>query len=199
MDNLLYHVCRNMYNNMESLKRHLKNHNSYNCPECKYNLLRKDTLKRHSKTHKRQPFSRFEAQIPERTTWIETRAYQADPRNMNSYIYQQSLLKNKEIFPWILHKLDTQTKTSRPYHQLEPVIIQLESTEPLHDPRPHPEATQTSLSEEIDHLLNQEYAISTSLSELDIMLRNLESEENREEETNANEDNEDIWKLIDSI
>ena len=33
------------------------------------------------------------------------------------------------------------------------------------------------------------------------MLRNLESEENREEETIANEDkdNEDIWKLIDSI
>ena len=31
------------------------------------------------------------------------------------------------------------------------------------------------------------------------MLRNLELEDNREEETNANEDNEDIWKLIDSI
>ena len=144
--------------------------------------------------------SRFEAQIPERTTQIETRAYQADPMNINSYIYQQSLPKNKEIFLWILHELDTQTKTSRPYHQPEPIIIPLESTEPLQDPRPHPEAT-TSLSEEIDHLLNQEYAISASLSELDIMLRNLESEENREEETIANEDedNEDIWKLIDSI
>ena len=142
--------------------------------------------------------SRFEAQIPERTTQIETRAYQADPRNINSYIYQQSLPKN-EIFPWILHGLDTQTKTSRPYHQLEPIIIPLESTEPLQDPRPHPEATQTSLSEEIDHLLNQEYAISASLSELDMMLRNLESEDDREEETNANEDSEDIWKLIDYI
>ena len=140
--------------------------------------------------------SRFEAQIPESTTWIETRAYKADPRNIYSYIYQQSLPKNKEIFPWILHKLDTQTMTSRPYHQPDPIVIPLESTEPLQDPRPYPEATQTSLSEEIDHLLNQEYAISASLSELDNMLRNLESEENREEETNANED---IWKLIDSI
>ena len=115
--------------------------------------------------------------------------------NINSYIYQQSLLKNKEIFPWILHKLDTQPKTSRPYHQLDPIIIPLESTEPLQDL----EATQTSLSEEIDHLLNQEYAISTSLSELDNMLRNLESGKNREEEANANEDSEDIWKLIDYI
>ena len=72
----------------------------------------------------------------------------------------------------------------------------MESTEPLQDPRPHPEVT-TSLSEEIDNLLNQEYAISASLSELDILLRNLESQE-REEETITKEDeeNEDIWKLI---
>ena len=120
--------------------------------------------------------------------------------DINSYIYQQLLPKNKEIFPWILHELDTQTKTSRPYNHPEPIIIPLESTEDLQDPRPHPEAT-TSLSDEIDHLLNQEYAISASLSELDIMLRNLESEENREEETIAKEDeeNEDIWKLIYSI
>ena len=148
--------------------------------------------------------SRFEAQIPERTTWIGTKSYQADPRNRNSYIFQQSLPKNKEIFLWILHKLNTQTKTSRPYHQPEPIIIPLDSTEPLQDPIPHLEAnlSQTSLSEEIDHLLNQEYDISASLSELDMMLRNLESEDNREEKTNANEDNEDnedIWKLIDSI
>ena len=126
---------------------------------------------------------------------------------MNSYIYQQSLLKNKEIFPWILHELDTQPKNSRPYPQLEPIIIPWESNESLQDPRPHPEVSETiwsqdpapSISQEIDHLLNQEYAISASLSELDMMLRNLESEDNREEETYANEDNEDIWKLIGSI
>ena len=111
--------------------------------------------------------------------------------------YQQSLLKKKEIFPWILHELDTKTKTSRPYYQPEPTIIPLESTEPLQEPR----ETTTSLSDEIDQLLNQEYAISASLSELDNMLRNLEAEDNREEETSANEDqgNEDMWKLLDSI
>ena len=129
---------------------------------------------------------------------------------MNSYIYQQSLPKNKEIFPWILHELDTQPKNLRPYYQLEPIIIPLEANESLQDPRSHPKALQDpleanelsqdpepSLSEEIDHLLNQEYAVSASLSELDMMLRNLESEDtpNREEETYANGD---IWKLIDS-
>ena len=102
-----------------------------------------------------------------------------------------------------MHKLDTQPRHSRPYHQLEPIIIPLESNETLQDPRSHPEANELpdpepSLSEEIDQLLNQEYDISALLSELDMMLRNLESED-REEETYANEDNEDIWKLIDSI
>ena len=112
---------------------------------------------------------------------------------MNSYIYQHSLPKEKEIFPWILHELDTQPKNSRPYYQPDPIIIPLEANELLQDPRPHPRETlqdpEPSLSEEIDHLLSQEYAISASLSELDMMLRNLESEDtpNREEEINAKE------------
>ena len=101
---------------------------------------------------------------------------------MNSYIYQQSLPKNKEIFPWILHELDTQPKNSRPYYQPDSIIIPLETNELLQDPRPHLKETQVqdlelSLSDEIDHLLSQEYAISASLSELDMMLRNLESED----------------------
>ena len=153
--------------------------------------------------------SNFELPKTPEKTRLETISYQADPTNMNSYIYQQSLPKNKKIFPWILHELDTQPKNSRPYHQLKPIIIPLESNESLQDPRPQPAVSETtwsqdpapsmmnSISEEIDHLLNQEYAISASLRELDMMLRNLESED-REEETYANED-EDIWKLIDSI
>ena len=125
---------------------------------------------------------------------------------MNSYIYQQSLPKNKEIFPWILHELDTQPKNARPYYQPDPIIIPLETNEQLQDPRPHQKDTQAqdlelSLSDEIDHLLSQEYPISASLSELDMMLRNLVSEDtpplNREEETNAK--GEDTWRLIDFI
>ena len=191
---------------MENLKRHLKNHtNSYNCPECKYSSPRKDTLKRHSKTHRRQVnlLSNLDPlETPEKTR-LEPKLYHTDPTDMNSYIYQQSLPKNKEIFLWILHESDNQPKNSRPYYQLEPIIIPLEANDSLQDPRPHPEANELSqdpepsLSEEIAHLLNQEYAFSASLSELDMILRNLESEDtNREEETYASED---IWKLIDSI
>ena len=94
--------------------------------------------------------SNFEAQIPKKTR-IETKLYQADPTNMNSYIHQQSLPKNKEIFPWILHKLDTQSKNSRPYHQPESIIIPLESTEPLQDPRPHPKAKELSQTSECSY------------------------------------------------
>ena len=142
MDNLLCHICGKMYNYMENLNRHLKNHtNSYNCPECKYSFPRKNTLKRHSKTHRRQVLSNLDLlETPEKTR-IETKSYQADPTNMNSYIYQQSLPKNKEIFLWILPELDTQPKTSRPYYQLEPIIIPLEANESLQDPRSHPRET----------------------------------------------------------
>ena len=83
-------------------------------------------------------------ETPEKTR-LETKSYQADPTNMNSYIYQQSLPKNKEIFPWILHELDTQTKNSRAYHELEPIIIPLEANESLQDPRSHPKALQEPL------------------------------------------------------
>ena len=183
MDNLLCERCGHMYNKMDSLKRHLKSHNNkYHCLECNYNSLRKDTLKTHTKTHQRQ-LSNYEA-IPKRpkTSNLETRVYQTDPKNTNSYIYQESLPKNKEIFPWILHELDTQTRHSRPYYQPEPISIPLEATEPLQDPRPQP-----SLSDEIDFLLNEEYSISASLNELDQMLRNMEAEY-REEDTPENED-----------
>ena len=49
---------------------------------------------------------------------------------------------------------------------------------------------------EIDHILNQDYEICASLSELDMMLRQLESEDapppSTEEETNA-------WTVLDSL
>ena len=122
---------------------------------------------------------------------IENKAYQADPANVNSYIYQQSLPKNKKIFPWILHELDVQPRNSRPYYWSEPVIIPQETNELLQDPR-----ESASLSSEIEHIQNQEYEISASLSELDMMLRQLESEDtpipSTEEETNA-------WTILVSI
>ena len=183
MENLLCHICRNMFNHMDTLKRNLGSHSNirFDCPNCKDSSPRKDALKRHSKTHNRQPLlSNLNQRRPEKMkanekTSLETKAYQADPTNMNSYIYQQSLPKNKEIFLWILHQLDIQPRNSRPYYQPEPINIPLETNELLQDPRQTPlqDPIELSLSNEIDHILNQEYAISASLSELDMMLRNL--------------------------
>ena len=82
-------------------------------------------------------------------TRLETKAYQADPTNMNSYIYQQSLPKNKEIFPWILRKLDTQPRNSRPYYQPDPINIPLETNE-THEPLQ--DLIELSLSNAIDHI-----------------------------------------------
>ena len=99
-------------------------------------------------------------------------------------MYQQSLPKNKEIFPWILHELDIQPRNSRPYYLLEPIIIPQETSEKLSDPR-----ELASISSEIDHILNHEYEISPSLSEFDLMLGQIESQDaplpSTEEETNA--------------
>ena len=134
---------------------------------------------------------------------LETKAYQADPTHINSYIYQQSLPKNKEIFLWILHELDkhVQPRNSRPYYQLDPINIPLETNELLQHPTETQDPVELSLSNKIDNLLNQEYAMSASLSELDMMLRNLESEDiplsNREVETSTK--GEDVGITIDSI
>ena len=164
---------------METLKRHLGSHqnNTLNCPNCKYASPRKDALKRHSKKHRRTECRSLTANNYHQTitndsqsSRIETKAYQADPANVDSYLYQQSLPKNKEIFLWIIHQLDTQSRRpSRPYNLLELIIIPQETDEKLSDPR-----ELASISSEIDHLLNQEYEISASLSELDLILRQLE-------------------------
>ena len=162
-------------------------------------MPRKDALKRHSKKHMRTEcrsltannYHQTQTKGSKSTTRIETKAYQADPDNVNSYLYQQSLPKNKEIFPWILHELDTQPRNSRPYYIYEHIIIPQETNEIVPDPR-----ESASISNKIDHILNQEYEISASLSELDLMLRQLESEDaplpSTEEETNA-------WTVIDSM
>ena len=85
-----------MFSYMETLKRHLGSHqnNTYNCFNCKYTSPWKDAIKRHFKKHRRTECRSLTAnnyhQIqtnknqPSRT---ETKAYQADPSNVNSYVY----------------------------------------------------------------------------------------------------------------
>ena len=91
------------------------------------------------------------------------------------------------------HELETQPRRpSRPYNLAELIIIPQETDEKLTDPR----SESTSISSEKQHILNQEYEISASLSELDLMLRQLESEDaqlpSAEEETN-------VWTVIDNM
>ena len=57
------------------------------------------------------------------------------------------------------------------------------------------EEISTDISSELDHILNQECEISTSLSELDLMLRQLDSEDVAPPNTEAEETN--AWTALD--
>ena len=90
MDKFLCHLCGNMFSYTETLRRHLGSHDNSNihCSNCKYSSPRKDALKRHSKKHNKTTCRQL-LSIPKEPvkTRIETKAYQADPTNINSYIY----------------------------------------------------------------------------------------------------------------
>ena len=190
---------------MDMLKRHLKGHNeTYNCPTCKYTSPRWDAVKRNSLKHKGDQCRTLTAtnsyQDQPRSTVLETNPYQLDPLQINSYFYQQTLPENKEIFPWILHELDTLLRrSSRPYNIKEPIIIPQEADKQQPDPRENTieESTCTDISSDIDHILNQEFEISASLSELDLILRQLEAEDVPPPNTEAEET--DAWTVLDTL
>ena len=101
---LLCHICRKILGHMDILKRNLKDHDeTFNFPKCKYTSPRKDAVKRHSEKHKRNKCRSLTASNsyqdqPRATrprTTLETKAYQSDPLHINSYLYQQTLPKNK--------------------------------------------------------------------------------------------------------
>ena len=66
----LCHICGKTLGSMDTLKRHLKCHETYNCPTCKYPSLRRDAVKRHSLKHKRDQC---------RSSVTVTYSYQVDP------------------------------------------------------------------------------------------------------------------------
>ena len=97
---------------------------------------------------------------------LETSNYKTDLSTSDSYIYQQTMPKNKEMFPWILHALDTAPTPSRvykPYYLLtkDPVNIPLDATEKekLTDPRiedyplTSPSSVDPSELSELDQML----------------------------------------------
>ena len=57
---------------------------------------------------------------------LESRPYQANPNSVSNYLYQQTMPKNKEAFPWILQELEApQLRISRPYYTEKAIIIPL--------------------------------------------------------------------------
>ena len=99
-----------------------------------------------------------------------------------------------------LHELYTlPRRSSTPYNIKEPILNPKEADKQLPDPRENTtkESTITDILSEIDQILNQEFEISASLSELDLMLRQLESEGVPPPNTEAEETN--AWTVLDTL
>ena len=81
---------------------------------CGFSTMRLDSIGRHLKSNHHSKRARdissyimdFLDPLKVRAP-IETRHYQADPSTCNSHIYQQTMPKNKEMFPRMLQALDT--------------------------------------------------------------------------------------------
>ena len=107
----------------DTFRRHLKTiHYSktseHKCSICGFKTSRLDSIKRHLKTNHHLKKARdittyiLDFLDPPKVKALETSSYKADPSTTESYIYQQSMPKNKEMFPWVLHALDTAPTTS---------------------------------------------------------------------------------------
>ena len=132
---------------------------------------------------------------PQAKAPIETRHHQADSSTSNSYIYQPTMPKNKEMFLWILCALDTAPmppRVHKPHYLLvnDPINIPFNSTEDLKDPRLD-YYTPTSPS----------WVDYSTLSELDQMLHaQLETEEVTTTEEPSEERTPAMqWITLDSI
>ena len=100
---------------------------------------------------------------PPKVKAIEKSSYKVDPSTTNSYIYQETMPKDKEMFPWVLQALETAPDPERIYKPQylltkDTLPIPLESKETLKDPRIERESTSPSwvdLSEpsELDQML----------------------------------------------
>ena len=177
-DNYLCEYCGQILSSRDSFKRHLKTiHYSktseHKCSICGFRTNRLDSIRRHLRTNNHSKKARdittyildFLDPPEAKAQALETSSYKADPRSTESYIYQQSMPKNKEMFPWILQALDTTTTTSRVYKPLclltkDPREIPLDKQGETLDPRI--EDYQSTSPSWVD---------SSELSDLDRMLR----------------------------
>ena len=105
--------------------------------------MRLDSIRRHSKSKKGRGITSYIMDFldpPQVKAHTETRHYQADPSTSNSYIYQQTMPNNKEMFLSILHALDTALmppRVHKPRYLLvkDPINSPFNSTEDLKDCR----------------------------------------------------------------
>ena len=111
----LWHICGKTLGSMDTLKWHLNSHTeeTYKCPMCTYHSPRMDAIRRHLLRHKTDR----EPPRPTMAKRLETKPYHTNPTSVNSYLYQQTMPKYKEVSPWILQELDAPPpRISRPYY-----------------------------------------------------------------------------------
>ena len=152
-DQYLCEYCGQTLGSLDTFRRHLKiihysKTSEHKCSICGFSTSRLDSIKRHLKSNHHSKKARdittyiLDFLDPPKVKALETSNYKADLSTSESYIYQQTMQKNKEMFPWILHALDTALTPSRVYkpHYLltkDPLNIPLDATEKekLIDPR----------------------------------------------------------------
>ena len=177
MDDYMCEYCGQFLSSRDSFRRHLKTiHYSktseHKCSICGFKTNRLDSIRRHLRTNNHSKKAKdittyiLDFLDPPEAKALETSSYKADPSTTESYIYQQSMPKNKEMFPWVLQALDTTTTTTpRVYKPLclltkDPRAIPLEKQGQPIDPRIE-DYPSTSPS----------WVDSSELSDLDRMLR----------------------------
>ena len=175
MDIYLCEYCGQILSNLDTFRRHLKViHYSktrvHSCSICGLKTKRYDSIRRHLRTNKHCEKARLITNYildyldPPKAKAVEKSSYKADPSSTNSYIYQQTMPKDKEMFPWVLQALETAPDPERIYKPQylltkDTLPIPLEPTETLKDPRIERESTSPS------------WVDSSELSELEQMLR----------------------------
>ena len=167
--------CIQILSNLDTFRRHLKvihysKTRAHSCSICGLKTKRYDSIRRHLRTNKHREKARvinnyiLDFLDPPKVKAIEKSSYKADPSTTNSYLYQQTMPKDKEMFPWVLQALETAPDPERIYKpqyllNKDTIPIPLEPKETLKDPRIERESTSPS------------WVDSSELSELDQMLR----------------------------
>ena len=144
--------CGHLLGAKDTFRRHrmITHHDKtkeHQCSICGYSTARLDSIRRHLKSNHHSKRARYVTKYitdfpnsPRERFPFETRPYQVEPSTRESYIYQQTMPKNKEMFPQILHSLDVPLipqKVYKPHYILvkEPINIPYDSVEQLEDPR----------------------------------------------------------------